>query len=68
MRAWLVLALVVVAAACGHVQPASSEGVPPPWPATDPTAVQKTAAPAPPPEPTGTPVVPPLKRTDKNPP
>ena len=59
---WLPFALV----ACGHVTPASTEGVPPPWPPTDPPRVER-ATPTPP-APAGTPVVPPLKRLDKNPP
>jgi hypothetical protein len=60
-RAWIVSSLL--AAGCGHIAPATVEGVPQPWPAPDAPLARKAAEPAPAPiPPEGKPVVPPLKR------
>ncbi len=51
MRTWMLLLAFASAAAavgCGHVQPASSDGVPAPWPKTDPPVVVRKSEPAPP--------------------
>ena len=70
VRAWIVSSLL--AAGCGHVAPASVEGVPQPWPAPDAPIARKSAEPAPAPSPVappeGKPVVPPLKRESPVPP
>ena len=73
MRAMLVGGLLL-ASACGHLPPGSTDNLPPPWPATSPSLTQRaapadsnatpTTAPAKPaaPEPAaGKPPVPPLK-------
>jgi len=63
MRAWLLgLAVVSCAWGCAHVAPASSEGVPAPWPSTDAPVERQTIEPyKPQPERETKPVVPPLK-------
>jgi hypothetical protein len=65
MTSWRIAlcALALFGAACGHVAPATTAGVPPPWPAPDPPVVEK-AEPAPPPAPAPKikPPVPPLKQ------
>jgi len=68
MRAMLVGGLLL-ATACGHLPPGSTDNLPPPWPATSPSLTQRAApadsnaAPAKPavPEPAGKTPVPPLK-------
>jgi hypothetical protein len=55
------------AGACVHLAPASTVGVPPPWPAPDSPVVFKGEPPPIAVEPKAKPLVPPLKRTDKTP-
>ncbi|HZS35777.1 MAG TPA: hypothetical protein VFF06_03075 [Polyangia bacterium] len=66
LRAWIVSSLL--AAGCGHIAPATVEGVPQPWPAPDAPVSRKAEPPPPPVEPEGKPVVPPLKRESPVPP
>ncbi len=58
---------ILCAAGCGHIVPVPSDA-PPPWPAPDAPVVVRAAPQPPAPEPSGKPVVPPLKRDVPPPP
>jgi len=61
MRCVLATVGVLAMLGCGHVQPAETAGVPPPWPKPSPRVVEKSQPEPPAEAPKGKPPVPGLK-------
>lgn len=55
-------AMALFGAGCGHLSPAQTQGVPPPWPAPDPPVIERAQPSPPPPAQKPKPPVPPLKQ------